>query len=179
MFGVVVMLQNAFGAIQMPPWWISICRYFSALRRPLILTKSPNEFAEMQPQTCREPPPCFTVACRHSFVFRSPGLRQTNCLLLQLNISNSDSLVQSACCQFFNVAHFFVLLHRSFTAHLETPVCLNVCLGEPLLIQYLVSCCCAQSWHVCLGETLLIQYLVTIVRSQSRRVSMGKTMMNQ
>ncbi|KAK6468672.1 Fc receptor-like protein 5, partial [Huso huso] len=69
-------------------------------KRPLILTKSPTPFAEMQPQTCKEPPPCFTVACRHSFVYRSPALRQTNCLLLQPNISNFDSSVQSTCCHF-------------------------------------------------------------------------------
>ncbi|XP_058864261.1 interferon-induced protein 44-like isoform X2 [Acipenser ruthenus] len=55
---------------------------------------------EMQPQTCKEPPPCFTVACRHSFVYHSPALRRTNCLLLQPNISNFDSSVQSTCCHF-------------------------------------------------------------------------------
>lgn len=33
----------------------------------LFLTKSPNPFAELQPQTCTELPPCLTVACIHSY----------------------------------------------------------------------------------------------------------------
>lgn len=47
--------------------WIIICLYFSALRTPSVQTKSPTPFTEMQPWTCSEPPPCFTVVCRSSY----------------------------------------------------------------------------------------------------------------
>lgn len=69
-------------------WWIRICMYFSALWTLIIVTESPTSFAEMQPQTFKEPPPCFTVACRHSLVYRSPALWRTNC-----NIGNYPFLL--------------------------------------------------------------------------------------
>lgn len=82
MLEVIFLLQNTFGANHMPPWWhcmrhhASICLYFSTLRL-LILTKSLTPFAEMKPQTCKEPPPCFPVARRHSLMYCSPALRWT------------------------------------------------------------------------------------------------------
>ena len=42
---------------------------------------------------CKEPPPCFTVACRHSLLYRSSTLQWINCLPLQPNISNFQSKV--------------------------------------------------------------------------------------
>lgn len=69
-----------------------ICLFFPLL----IVTKSPTPFAEMQPQTFKEPPPCFTVACRHSLLCCSPALSWTNCLL-RPNI--------------FNI--FLILIHQS------------------------------------------------------------------
>lgn len=81
-------------------WWITICMYFSALRTPLFLTQSIISCAEMQPQTCQELLPCLTFAYRPSLLCVSAALWWTNGLLLQPNISDFYSSVQSTSCHF-------------------------------------------------------------------------------
>lgn len=96
---VVVLLKNTFGASHFPFWWYCMMDSFwldFSDDYILILTKSPTPFAEMQPKTCKEPPPCFTAACRHSLLYCSPA---TNCLLLQPYFQIMTS-VQNTCCYF-------------------------------------------------------------------------------
>lgn len=73
MSGVIALLQT------------SICLYFSAMSTPLIL-----------PQTCKEPLPC--RCCLHTLIIvplSSPSANKLH--LLQPDLSDFDSLVQSTC----------------------------------------------------------------------------------
>ena len=58
-------------------WWMKICLYFSAFIIPSILTKSPTPPAEIQPQTCTDPPPWSTVGCKHGSCNSFPLLLRT------------------------------------------------------------------------------------------------------
>lgn len=102
MFGVVVLLQNTFGANHTPPWWYCVMDKYLPVFLSIEDTINPDQnqtpFAEMQPQTCKEPPPCFTVACRHSLLYcLQPFSKQTAFFYSQIF---SDSSVQSTCCHY-------------------------------------------------------------------------------
>lgn len=110
-WGPIIHLPGGFA------WRINVCLYFTALRTTLILTKSPTPFAEMQPQMCKEPLSCLSVACRQSLLYCSPALQQTNYFLLQPNISDFNSSVQSTCC------HFSAPMFVSVVESLGLPSC--------------------------------------------------------
>lgn len=63
---------------------------------------------KIQPQTSKEPPSFFSVACRHSLLYSSPALWHITCLLLQ-TFQNVDSSVQS--CHFYQQPSSYVSVH--------------------------------------------------------------------
>lgn len=82
-----------FGTNRTAPWWYcTMDKYllvFVSTEDTLVLTKSPTPCPfQMQPQTRKEPPPSFSVTCRHS-LFCSPALLRSN--LLQPNIHQSGA----------------------------------------------------------------------------------------
>lgn len=50
----------------------------SALTRPLILTKSQNQLAQLQLPNCKKSPPCFNLAWTHPFLYSFLGFWQIN-----------------------------------------------------------------------------------------------------
>lgn len=87
--------------------------YFSALRSPLILTKSPTPFETgMPPQTCKGPLSCFSVTCRRSCLKCSPAPWQTDYLLLDKYWKHNPELLSFFCslfCVFIQRLSFLAL----------------------------------------------------------------------
>lgn len=85
---------------QTPPWW---CYCMVDKYLPVKTIKS---WANLQlfwqkrsPQTFKDSPRCFTVACRHSLLNRSPGLQWTNCLFcLGETLLMQYNFCLSCCC---------------------------------------------------------------------------------
>ena len=63
-------------------WWMSICLYLGVVRLSVILYRYPTPLQVIEPQTRRDPPPCFTVGKTQSDLYLSPfGVAHTasNC----------------------------------------------------------------------------------------------------
>ena len=58
-------------------WWVIISLYFGAVRLSVILYRCPTPLSVIEPQTCRDPPPCFTVRTIPSDLHLSPLWRRT------------------------------------------------------------------------------------------------------
>lgn len=94
MFWVILLLQNKFRATHTPSWWYCmIDKYLSAflsIKNFINPGQISNFICSNTAQTCKEPAPYSTVACRHQQLYRTPARPWTNYLILQPNISNFD-----------------------------------------------------------------------------------------
>ena len=101
-FGVVVLLQNKFGANHTPPWWYCMMDKYLPVFLCIENTINPDQISN---SICRNAAPnvqgtsTMLHCCLQTLIIvplSSPW--RTSCLLLQPNISNFDSSVQSTCC---------------------------------------------------------------------------------